>query len=56
MTVTRVVVLRGAESDLLELRRYTRQRFGAPVWDESLAALRKAFARLATHPRGKSSR
>lgn len=51
MSATRVVVLRGAESDLRELRRYIRQRFGAPVWDESLAALRKAFARLATHPR-----
>lgn len=51
MTATRVVILRGAQSDLRELRRYICQRFGASAWDESLAALRTAFARLATHPR-----
>lgn len=50
MTVTPVVILRGAESDLRELRRYIRQRFGAAVWDESRVALRKAFVRLASHP------
>lgn len=46
----RVVVLRGAEADLRELRRYVRQRFGDKAWVQSLRALRAAIGRIATHP------
>jgi toxin ParE1/3/4 len=46
----RVVVLRGAESDLRELRAYVGRRFGAKAWTSTLAALRTAFERIGTHP------
>ena len=46
----RVVVLRGAEADLCELRRYVHQRFGDKAWAQSLKALRAAIARIAAHP------
>lgn len=46
----RVVVLRGAESDLRELRRYVHQRFGDKVWMQTLKSLRAAVARIAAHP------
>jgi plasmid stabilization system protein ParE len=48
---TRVVILHGAEADLNDLRRYVRQRFGAGAWKDSLAAMRKATGRIASHPR-----
>jgi plasmid stabilization system protein ParE len=47
---TRVVILRGAESDLSHLRQYVRQRFGARAWKDSLAAMRKAVRCIALHP------
>lgn len=46
----RVVVLRGAEADLRELRRYVEHRFGSKAWMQSLKALRAAMGRIATHP------
>lgn len=46
----RVVVLRGAEADLRELRRYVEHRFGSKAWMQSLKALRTAMGRIATHP------
>ncbi len=46
----RVVVLRGAEADLRELRRYVHQRFGAKVWRQTLKTVPAAVARIAAHP------
>lgn len=46
----RVVVLRGAEDDLGELRRYVHHRFGAKVWKQTLKTVRAAVARIAAHP------
>ncbi|WP_334132053.1 type II toxin-antitoxin system RelE/ParE family toxin [Silanimonas lenta] len=46
----RVVVLRGAEADLRELRRYVEQRFGRKAWTQTLKSLRHAMGRIAAHP------
>lgn len=46
----RVVVLRGAEADLRELRRYVGHRFGRKAWAQTLRSLRHAFGRIAAHP------
>ena len=45
-----VVILHGAEADLIELRQYMRRRFGIGAWKDSLAAIRKAIACIAAHP------
>lgn len=47
----KVVILRSAEADLRELRRYLNKRFGPPAWDRSYAQIKQAVARIATHPR-----
>lgn len=49
MTV-QVIILRGAEADLRELRRYLRHRFGSATWNDSFAAIKQAIARIADHP------
>lgn len=46
----RVVVLRGAEADLRELRRYVLHRFGERAWLQSLTAIRATIERIARHP------
>ncbi len=46
----RVVVLRGAEADLRELRHYVLRRFGDGAWAKTLRALREAIARISDHP------
>lgn len=45
-----VVVLRGAESDLHELRIYVSRRFGARAWANTLQGVRDVFTRIAAHP------
>lgn len=40
----------GAENDLLHLRRYIVDRFGAETWSRSLAELRERIAMLADQP------
>jgi len=46
----RVVVLRGAEADLRELKRYVLRRFGEGAWADTLRELREAIARIGHHP------
>lgn len=50
----RVVVLRGAEADLHELRRNVTHRFGAKRWTSTLQSIRTAFERIAEHPQSGS--
>lgn len=45
-----VRVLRAAEADLGELRRYLCAGFGAAKWAETHESVRVAFARIAAHP------
>lgn len=45
-----VLILRGAEADLHELRAYLLRRFGAGSWRESRQAIGRAFARIAAQP------
>ena len=47
----RVVILRGAEADLRDLRRYLCQRFDLAAWQDSVRAIRRGLQRIATHPR-----
>lgn|SRR5690606_5085685 len=46
----RVVILRGAEADLRELRRYVCKRFGAERWADTLRSIREALLRIGEHP------
>lgn len=46
----RVVILRGAEADLHDLRRYVARRFGEAAWRRTLRSIRDAIDRIAAHP------
>lgn len=48
---TNVVILRSAEADLRELRRYILKKFGQKTWEHSIEGIRKALERISAYPR-----
>jgi plasmid stabilization system protein ParE len=46
----RVVILKGAEGDLRELRHYVARRFGETAWARTLHLIRVAMEQIGTHP------
>jgi toxin ParE1/3/4 len=46
----KVVVLRSAESDLMELKRYLRQNFGLGTWRESYRGIKDAIVVIQSFP------
>jgi plasmid stabilization system protein ParE len=46
----RVVILRGAEADLHDLRRYVARRFGEAAWIRTLRSIRETIDRIGLHP------
>lgn len=46
----RVVILKGAEADLRELRHHVARRFGELAWGRTLHLIRAAIEQIAAHP------
>lgn len=49
MTI-QVMVLRSAQTDLQELKRYVIKNFGQNTWQRSYGDIKKAFCRISLHP------
>jgi toxin ParE1/3/4 len=45
-----VVILKSAEQDLKEIKRYIAGKFGLEVWQATLTTLRESIHTLQTHP------